>query len=76
MITSHRDVKWLYNAEVGAWHALDEEIGMPFCGTSLGPGAVVHTELPEHIVAAVRQGSIFETRLCAACARVVKLHRG
>lgn len=75
-ITSHRDLRWLFNPEADSWHALDEETKLPTCGTQLPPSVEIHDELPAGIVEAVRRTSVFATPLCAACARVAKLHRG
>lgn len=76
MIASHRDVRWIFNPEVSSWHGLDDELGLPLCGTSVPEDVEIHAELPAEILRQLASASVFETPLCAACARLVKLHRG
>ena len=71
----HGHVQWLYLSEPGVWHGRDDDTGLPLCGTGVPETAELIPELPAAVVEAAR-ANIFESRLCAACARVVKLHRG
>lgn len=71
----HGHVQWLYVPEPGVWHGRDDETGMSLCGTAVPDTTRVIDQLPDAVVASAR-ANIFESRLCAACARVVKLHRG
>lgn len=71
----HGHVRWLYVDQPGVWHGRDEQTGLALCGTNVPDTAEIVDSLPAPILDAA-VADIFASRVCAACARVVKLHRG
>jgi len=71
----HSHVRWIYNQPGECWHGLNEETGLPLCSSDYPKHGELHDTLPEEIIKA-SQINIASSHLCAACARVVKLHRG
>lgn len=57
------------------WHGRDDQTGAALCGTGVPATVEVVAALPAEVVEEAL-ANVFESRLCAACARMVKLHRG
>jgi hypothetical protein len=71
----HSHVRWIHNHEGGGWHGLDEETGMPLCSSDVPESSNIYDSLPPEVIERF-EVDVIESGLCAACARVVKLHRG